>query len=100
MPNGKNDHIDFLSNFAFPIICRTVKIRDELVAACTNKIEIRPIVGGNMSEQPFFKKYVKPNKLRSFKNPNATFAHRQGLYFGNNPELTNSEVKTIIKIFS
>lgn len=101
--NNKNyypirySHIDFVSNFAVPIVCKSKKIRDELVEKCNGKVEIRPIVGGDMTQQPFFNKYVKKIK---FKNINANLIHEQGLYFGNNPELTNIEIKEIIKIFT
>jgi CDP-6-deoxy-D-xylo-4-hexulose-3-dehydrase len=91
------DHIELLSNFAVPIICKSTKIRDELVAQCNGKVEIRPIVGGDISQQPFFQKHVKKFK---FENPNAKLVHDQGLYFGNNPELTRTEMQSIIKIFS
>lgn len=93
----KYDHIDFLSNFAVPIICKSKKIRDELVEKCKDKIEIRPIVGGDMVLQPFFKKYV--NDFIG-ENINAKIIHEQGLYFGNNPELTGKEIKEIVKIFT
>lgn len=93
----KFDHIGFLSNFAFPLICKTKEIRDDLVAKCRNKIEIRPIVGGNMAMQPFFKKHAPENIINT---PNAELIHKQGLYFGNNPELTNKELDLIIKTFS
>jgi len=33
------------------------------------------------------------------KNSNAGVVHEQGLYFGNNPELTNDEIATILDIF-
>lgn len=89
------DHMDFLSNFAIPVICKSQQIRDELVKKCDGKLEIRPIVGGDMTQQPFFSKYMK-NML--FNNPNAKLAHEQGLYFGNNPELTNEEISSILKI--
>lgn len=91
------NHIDFLSNFAVPIICKSIKIRDELVKKCEGKIEIRPIVGGDMTQQPFFKRYI--NKF-SDGNMNAKLVHAQGLYFGNNPELTNEEMSEVIKIFT
>lgn len=91
------DHIDFVSNFAFPVICKSKKVRDELVAKCEGKIEIRPIVGGDMTRQPFFEKYS--NKLK-FDNPNSNLVHEQGLYFGNNPELTRKEIEEIINIFT
>lgn len=92
----KYDHIDFLSNFAIPIICRTRKIRDELVVKCNGKIEIRPVVGGSVMEQPFFRRYMKKIKID---NPNAALVHRRGLYFGNNPELTKIEINKILKVF-
>lgn len=93
----KFDHIDLVSNFAVPIICKTKKIRDGLVEKCNGKVEIRPIVGGDMTQQPFFSKYM--NKYSDL-NKNAKLIHEQGLYFGNNPELTAKEIDTIVKIFS
>lgn len=92
----KYKHIEFLSNFAVPVICRSQKIRDELVEKCDGKLEIRPIVGGDMTQQPFYSKYTKKLKID---NPNAKLAHEQGLYFGNNPELTSKEIKEIMSIF-
>lgn len=94
----KFDHIDFLSNFAVPVICKSRKIRDELVEKCKDKVEIRPVVGGDMVMQPFFRKYI-PN-ANNFINLNAKLVHEQGLYFGNNPELTEKEMKEIIRIFA
>ena len=91
------DHIDFLSNFAVPVICKSTKIRDELVAKCDNKLEIRPIVGGDMTLQPFFQKHLKKQTI---KDSNAGVIHKQGLYFGNNPELTDKEMDEIIHIFT
>lgn len=93
----KHDHIDLVSNFAFPVVCKTKEIRDELVAMCDGKIELRPIVGGDMTRQPFFTKYESDMIL---KNSNAGMIHEQGLYFGNNPELTEQEKKQIITIFT
>lgn len=93
------DHIDTLSNFAFPVICKSRAIRDELVEKCENKIEIRPIVGGDMTLQPFFRKYMK-KYLHVNDNSNAKLVHEQGLYFGNNPELTKREIQEIINVFT
>ena len=95
----KYNHIDYLSNFAVPVICKSQKIRDELVEKCKNKIEIRPIVGGDMMLQPFFKKYM-PDFVNHFKNSNAKLVHEQGLYFGNNPELTKEEMDEIMHVFT
>lgn len=92
------NHIDFLSNFAVPIFCKSQEIRDDLVAKCEGKIEIRPIVGGDMTRQPFFYKYEEEfSDLLG--NSNAKLIHEQGLYFGNNPELTEEEKELIINIF-
>jgi len=93
------DHIDFVSNFAIPVICRSRAIRDALVEKCKNKIEIRPIVGGDMVSQPFFQKYL-PDLKKTFNNSNAKLIHDQGLYFGNNPDLTKKEIKEIIQLFT
>lgn len=90
------DHLDFVSNFAVPIICKTRKIRDELVDKCDGKVEIRPIVGGDMTQQPFFRKYFPTLKVNI---SNANLIHDQGLYFGNNPELTKKEVEQLIDVF-
>lgn len=93
----KYDHIDFVSNFAIPVVCRTKKIRDELVEKCDGILELRPIVGGDMTKQPFFGKYEKDSILV---DSNAGLIHDQGLYFGNNPELTQNEKRAIIDIFT
>lgn len=93
------DHIDLLSNFAVPVICKTKAIRDELVEKCKNIVEIRPIVGGDMVMQPFFKKYMSEH-INMMKNSNAKLVHEQGLYFGNNPEFTKKEMDKIVNIFT
>lgn len=91
------DHLDLVSNFAVPVVCKTQEIRDELVAKCDGILELRPIVGGDMTQQPFFGKYEKgPFKQDS----NASLIHRQGLYFGNNPDLTEQEKQEILAIFA
>jgi len=92
----KTNHIDLVSNFAIPIVCRSIKIRDMLVERCNGRVEIRPIVGGAISNQPFFRKYLS----NAISCPNATIVHRQGLYIGNNPELTKKDIQTIIRIFT
>ncbi len=95
----KYDHIDFVSNFSVPVICKAQSIRDRLVEMCKDRVEIRPIVGGNMMNQPFFRKYM-PEFVGIMNNSNAKLVHDQGLYFGNNPELTKKEIREIIKIFT
>lgn len=91
------NHLDLVSNFAVPVICKSTKIRDELVEKCNGIVEIRPIVGGDMTQQPFFTKHITKKYLA---DSNANLIHKQGLYFGNNPELTDEEIQTILKIFA
>lgn len=93
----KYDHIDTVSNFAFPVVCRSKAIRDSLINACRNKVEIRPIVGGDMTKQPFFAKYMKQSPAP---NSTASLIHEQGIYFGNNPDLSENDIKTLISIFA
>lgn len=90
------DHLDVVSNFAFPVICKTTEIRDELVEKCNGKVEIRPIVGGDMTKQPFFSKHASA----TLSDSNAGLIHEQGLYFGNNPELSSEEKQILIDIFT
>ncbi len=92
----KSHHIDVVSNFAVPVVCRSKEIRDDLIKKCEGKIEVRPIVGGDMTSQPFFKKYTPSH---DFECPNAKFVHENGLYFGNNPELTEEEITQIKNVF-
>lgn len=91
------DHLDVVSNFAVPVVCKSQEIRDRLVEECDGLVELRPIVGGDMTKQPFFAKYESSAVLE---NSNAGLIHEQGLYFGNNPELTDEEKKTILDIFT
>jgi CDP-6-deoxy-D-xylo-4-hexulose-3-dehydrase len=91
------DKMDILSNFAVPLIARTIKIKQRLVVASDKKIELRPIVGGNVAEQPFFKKYHKGNIPET---PNARFIHHHGFYMGNNPEMTKKELDIIVRVLT
>jgi CDP-6-deoxy-D-xylo-4-hexulose-3-dehydrase len=93
------DHIELLSNFAVPVICRTPEIRDELVAKCEGRLEIRPVVGGDITQQPFFAKH-SPLFANLLKDSNASLIHAQGLYFGNNPDMTAEDKAEIAEIFS
>lgn len=92
----KYSHIDFISNFAVPVVFRSQILRDEYVKRCDNKVEIRPIVGGNISDQPFFSKYSPDSQ----KTPIARIIHEQGLYFGNNPDLSANDICVLKEAFS
>jgi CDP-6-deoxy-D-xylo-4-hexulose-3-dehydrase len=89
----QHSHISRLSTFAFPVVCKTSKLREHYLHRFSGAgIEIRPMIAGNMQEQPFYKKYVKD----FFDLPNTEFLHHNGFYCGNYPELTNVDLETII----
>ena len=77
-----------VSNFGYGMM---VKNRTELFDFLKkNRIESRPLICGNMGQQPFWiKKYKKP------KLPNAEKIHKYGLYLPNHENLTEKQVKYI-----
>ena len=85
----RRDHISFLSSFAFPVICKTKELRARYIEQFSGDgVEIRPVIAGNMQLQPFYAKYVK----EIYPLPGADFLHECGFYFGNYPELTQSDL--------
>ena len=97
--SGNNDlvsidssYLGLISSFAFPIICKTKRIKQEyLLRFFESEIEVRPVIAGNIQKQPFYKKYVKVK----FDLPGADFVHNFGFYCGNYPELTEKDLETI-----
>ena len=90
------DHMDFVSNFAMPLVFKDdasfSEYKDRFEKA---DVEIRPIIAGDITLQPFYMKYKKgePESV-----PNARFVHDHGFYFGNNPDLTADEVETLTRL--
>jgi CDP-6-deoxy-D-xylo-4-hexulose-3-dehydrase len=88
----EHSHINRLSNFAFPIICKTPALREKYVARfSSSSIEIRPMIAGNIQRQPFYSKYVP----ETYDLPGTEFIHKCGFYCGNYPELSNNDLKTV-----
>lgn len=91
----KLDHMDVISNFSMPIICKdknkAKKYKERFIKA---NVEIRPVIAGNMTKQPFYKKYYDTDDTC----PNADLVHANGFYFGNNAELDDSEIETLVKL--
>ena len=54
-------------------------------------IEIRPMIAGNIQNQPFYKKYVSETVVL----PSTDMIHNNGFYCGNYPELTEDNIKVI-----
>lgn len=88
-------HMDVISNFSMPITFHdnetSKKYKQKFVDA---GVEIRPIIAGNMTHQPFYQKYSKDNNAY----PNSDAAHTNGFYFGNNAEMTEEEIKILCKL--
>jgi len=85
----KRGHLSFVSNFAFPVICKNKDLRRKYIEQFSGDgVEIRPIIAGNMQRQPFYSKYVG----QRFDLSGAEFLHDCGFYFGNYPELTDADL--------
>ena len=87
-------HMSVVSNFAVPVVCKSkeavVKYRRAFEAG---NVEIRPVIAGNITRQPFYRKY-----LPSAHCPNADLVHENGFYFPNNPELTVAEIDLMCRL--
>ncbi len=89
------DHMNVVSNFAIPVIAKKEGVIDVYRKKfIKNNVEIRPMIAGNMARQPFFKKYVG----KQINQKNAEYIHNNSFYFGNDPELTDSELYLLKKL--
>ena len=88
-------HMNVISNFAFPIICKNQKILKKFVKNfIKNNIEIRPLIAGNITLQPVFKKYIKTK----YNLPNSTKVHKSAFYIPNHPDLSEKDINRMINI--
>lgn len=88
-------HMGVVSNFAMPLVFKTIEdFEAAKIMFKQAQAEIRPIIAGNILQQPFYKKYVHD----SVECPNANTVHRQGFYFPNHPKLTEKEIQTLLGI--
>lgn len=82
-------HINVLSTFAFPFVCKTPELRAHYIQKFIDAgVEIRPMIAGNMQSQPFYKKYVQ----EIYDMPGADMMHNNGFYCGNYPELLEEDL--------
>jgi CDP-6-deoxy-D-xylo-4-hexulose-3-dehydrase len=87
-----HSHIQCLSTFAFPIICKTPKLREKYINRFSGAgIEIRPMIAGNMQNQPFYSKYI----VEKYDLKGTDFIQDNGFYCGNYPELTEIDLEAI-----
>lgn len=91
------EHMDLVSNFSMPIVFKTKELFNSYREKFEkNDVEIRPIIAGDMTQQPFFRKYVSEFDPCE----NARFVHENGFYFGNNPDMTTEEVEKLCALVS
>lgn len=84
----KTDHIERVSNFAMPAVCRSADILRAAVARFEAAgVEVRPILAGDITQHPFWQKELPPVRCEE-----AGIIHAQGFYFPNNPDLTPDEI--------
>ena len=91
--NIKNEPINFISNFAFPVVS---KFRDNIVKELIeNNIEVRPLIAGDMSKKPMWFENYEPIRL-----PNCEIINDYGFYVPNHQNLTKENILTITKIIN
>lgn len=91
----KHEHIERLSNFAVPLVCKTKEILNGYIELFSkNDIEIRPIVWGDITQQFFWKNTYGINQEET----TAKLVHEQGFYFWNSPEYTEDEIQFLISL--
>lgn len=85
----KASHMRTVSNFAMPLVFKDHEIFLTYKKRFGNaEVEVRPIIAGDITDQPFWKKHVGDKSNCK----NAKFVHNNGFYFPNNPELTEDEI--------
>ena len=90
-----NKDEDTNSNYAFPLILKNhkdfLKLKEQFIS---EKVEYRPIVGGNLLLQPFLKNY----KLEPNSDLNVQTLHDNGIYVGNNQYVGSKELSLLSNI--
>ena len=87
--------MDIVSSFAIPIIAKDKSILKRYTKLFMDAgVEIRPMIAGNMSKQPFYRKYISNSGLQE----NADFVHNHSFYFGNNADLSTDEIDKLLSL--
>jgi len=90
---SQNSRLTLLSSFGYATF---VKNRLEVFKYLeSKKIQSRPLIGGNVAQQPFWKK----NFINQKKLSNATFVDRYSLYLPNHANITKFDIDYISKCF-
>ena len=87
--------MNIISNFSMPIVCKDpVKAEEYKKRFIDADVEIRPVIAGNMTRQPFYSKYLETSEGC----PNSDLVHTNGFYFGNNAELEEEELAMLVSL--
>ena len=90
---SQNSRLTLLSSFGYATF---VKNRLEVYKYLrSKKIQSRPLICGNIAQQPFWKK----NFINQKKLSNAPFVHRYGLYLPNHANINRLDIDYISKCF-
>ena len=85
-----------ISSFCLPFIFKSKEDKEKLQREFTlQKIESRPIIGGNLLRQPCFKQLAD---YRVFTN--AEIIHKNGFYIGNNQFVDEKRLDLLTDIFN
>lgn len=89
------DHMQLLSNFSIPLICTSKKVLEKYIQKFEAAgVEIRPIVGWDMTQQIFWKEIYGENTSET----HAKYIHDTGFYFWNSPEYTQEEIDILCNL--
>ena len=83
-----DNHLSFVSNFSIPIVCSCQGLRNKYYNIFKNEVEIRPLIAGNITKQPFWKKYI----TTQYELPNTDYLHDNAFYFGNYEGLSEEDL--------
>ena len=88
----EHGHLSTLSSFALPIICARPELREKYLSRfMAADVEVRPMIAGNICNQPFYRKYAGAD----YPLPGTDFISKAGFYCGNYPELTEEDIQVI-----
>jgi CDP-6-deoxy-D-xylo-4-hexulose-3-dehydrase len=85
---------DGISSFCLPFIFKKLEDKNTFIKACKDsEIEIRPIIGGNLLNQPCFSSYGNANEFST-----AQIVHENGFYIGNNQFVNDERLDLLLQI--
>lgn len=85
-------HLSRCSAFCLPILCRHKEFKERYKRKFGDSgIEIRPMIAGNIQNQPFYRRY----QAKTFDLPGTEEIDACGFYCGNYPELDDADLQCI-----